>query len=236
MASDPEHAWLQTAANDLNNLLQVISESSSVLEPMCESNPEGMRYFAFLRTSLDRAKNVTSQMAARLGGHQHHVADSAASAAPSAALPQAARHSTVAIENPAGTKELILIIDDEALIVAIAKRMLTDAGYRVVASTEPFQALEIFKQLKDEVDLVILDFTLPIMDGSEVFDALREIKPKVAVMLSSGFAEQDKVRAMLSQGLRGFLPKPYTQEKLLSQVRSTLDAIRGVTSMTRRNT
>jgi DNA-binding NarL/FixJ family response regulator len=72
------------------------------------------------------------------------------------------------------------------------------------------------------------------MDGSEVFDALREIKPQVAVMLSSGFAEQEKVRAMLSQGLRGFLPKPYTQEKLLSQVRSTLDAIRGASSMTRR--
>ena len=155
-------------------------------------------------------------------------------AAPVHAAPQAARHSTVAIDNPAGTKELILIIDDEALIVAIAKRMLTDAGYRVVTSSEPFQALEIFKQLKDEVDLVILDFTLPIMDGSEVFDALREIKPQVAVMLSSGFAEQEKVRAMLSQGLRGFLPKPYTQEKLLSQVRSTLDAIRGASSMTRR--
>jgi CheY-like chemotaxis protein len=234
MASDSENAWLQTAANDLNNLLQVISESSGVLEPMCESSPEGMRYFAFLRTSLDRAKSVTAQMAARLGGHLHHLSETVIAAAPAHAAPQAARHSTVAIDNPAGTKELILIIDDEALIVAIAKRMLTDAGYRVVTSSEPFQALEIFKQLKDEVDLVILDFTLPIMDGSEVFDALREIKPQVAVMLSSGFAEQEKVRAMLSQGLRGFLPKPYTQEKLLSQVRSTLDAIRGASSMTRR--
>ena len=173
-------------------------------------------------------------MATRLGGHVHHFSETVIAAAPAHAAPQAARHSTVAIDNPAGTKELILIIDDEALIVAIAKRMLTDAGYRVVTSSEPFQALEIFKQLKDEVDLVILDFTLPIMDGSEVFDALREIKPQVAVMLSSGFAEQEKVRAMLSQGLRGFLPKPYTQEKLLSQVRSTLDAIRGASSMTRR--
>jgi CheY-like chemotaxis protein len=173
-------------------------------------------------------------MATRLSGHLHHLSETVIAAAPAHAAPQAARHSTVAIDNPAGTKELILIIDDEALIVAIAKRMLTDAGYRVVTSSEPFQALEIFKQLKDEVDLVILDFTLPIMDGSEVFDALREIKPQVAVMLSSGFAEQEKVRAMLSQGLRGFLPKPYTQEKLLSQVRSTLDAIRGASSMTRR--
>ncbi len=231
MPANSDNQWLQTAANDLNNLLQVISESSSVLEPMCGSSPEGMRYFAFLRTSLDRAKNVTSQLAARLGGLQHQTPEPAS---PTPAAPSGPRQSTVAIDNPAGTKELIFIIDDEPLIVAIAKRMLTDAGYRVVTSSEPFQALEIFKQLKDQVDLVILDFTLPIMDGSEVFDALREIKPKVAVMLSSGFAEQDKVRAMLSQGLRGFLPKPYTQEKLLSQVRSTLDSIRGLGTGERR--
>ena len=230
MSAELDNHWLQTAANDLNNLLQVISESSKALEPICESSPEGMRYFAFLRTSVDRAKLVTAQLAARLGGQQMSAADSKSDAI------AAPRRSAVPIDNPAGTRELILIIDDEALIVTLAKRMLTDAGYRVVTSAEPFQALEIFKQLKDEVDLVILDFTLPIMDGSEVFDALRKITPNVAVMLSSGFAEQDKVRAMLSQGLRGFLPKPYTQEKLLSQVRSTLDAIRSVKGMERRAT
>ena len=220
MPAEPDNQWLHTAANDLNNLLQVISESSKALEPLCDSSPEGMRYFTFLRTSLDRAKNVTAQLAARLGGQPMQAME------PRIEVAASQKRSSVAIDNPAGTKELILIIDDEALIVALAKRMLTDAGYRVVASTEPFQALEIFKQLKDEVDLVILDFTLPIMDGSEVFDALREIKQNVAVMLSSGFAEQEKVRGMLAQGLRGFLPKPYTQEKLLTQVRSTLDAIR----------
>jgi len=161
-----------------------------------------------------RANSCQGWEARRLPRHQ---------CPPSRLLP---RPTTFAIDNPGGAKELILIIDDEALIVTLAKRMLTDAGYRVVTSAEPFQALEVFKQLGEQVDLVILDFTLPIMDGSEVFAALRKIKPSVAVMLSSGFAEQDKVRAMLSQGLRGFLPKPYTQEKLLAQVRSTLDAIR----------
>ena len=228
MSAEPDNQWLHTAANDLNNLLQVIGESSKALEPICESSPEGMRYFAFLRTSVDRAKQVTAQLAARLGGQ-------AAPAVPAKSdADTQPKRSSVAIDNPSGTKELILIIDDEALIVTLAKRMLTTAGYRVVTSAEPFQALEIFKQLKDEVDLVILDFTLPIMDGSEVFDALRKIRPSVAVMLSSGFAEQEKVRAMLSQGLRGFLPKPYTQEKLLAQVRSTLDAIRSAKAGERR--
>ena len=221
MSTEPDNQWLQTTANDLNNLLQVISESSKVIEPMCDSRPEGKRYFAFLQTSLDRAKRVTADLAARLGGQAVPQADLRNDAVSSAAPP------AVAIANPTGTKELILIIDDEELIVTLAKRMLTDAGYRVVAAMEPFLALEIFKQLKDQVDLVILDYTLPIMDGFEVFTALRAIRQNVAVMLSSGFAEQEKVRAMLAQGLRGFLPKPYTREKLLAQVHSTLAAING---------
>jgi CheY-like chemotaxis protein len=226
MAAPQDNHWLESTVNELNNLLQVISESSRALEPICEASPEGTRYFAFLRNGLDRAKQATGQLVTRLGG-QTAPPPAEPKPAPATAAP---RRPPVAIENPDGTKELILIIDDEALIVALAKRMLTDAGYRVVTSPEPFQALEVFKQLKDQVDLVILDFTLPIMDGSEVFDELRKLRPDVAVMLSSGFAEQEKVRAMLTQGLRGFLPKPYTQEKLLLQVRSTLDAIRTVKS------
>ncbi|MEO6787756.1 MAG: response regulator [Chthoniobacteraceae bacterium] len=218
--AEPDMPWLQTTANDLNNLLQVIGESSKALEPMCSSHPESTRYFGFLKTSLERARQVTEQLASRIGGEA--VQKAAPHAVPAAPETPAA----VSADSPAQPKGLILIIDDEELLVTLVKQMLTDAGYRVVASLEPFLALEVFKQLRDQVDLVILDFTLPIMDGSEVFTALRGIKPDVAVMLSSGFTEHEKIRAMLSQGLCGFLPKPYTREKLLSQVNSTLAAIR----------
>ena len=223
MAAEQDNHWLQATVNDLNNLLQVIAESSNALEPICQGSPEGLRYFAFLRSGLDRAKQVTGELVGKLGGHT-----AVPQADPKPVRAEVPKQTSVNIENPDGIRELILIIDDEALIVTLAKRMLTDAGYRVVTASEPFHALEIFKQLHEQVDLVILDFTLPIMDGSEVFEELRKIRANVAVMLSSGFAEQEKVRAMLAQGLRGFLPKPYTQEKLLLQVRSTLDAIRTV--------
>ena len=104
--------------------------------------------------------------------------------------------------------------------------MLAQQGYRIVSAYDPFRALKIFEELKSEIGLVILDFTLPIMDGDEVFDELRKINSDVVVMLSSGFTEQEKVRAMLAKGLRGFLPKPYNEEKLLIQVRLVLDSIR----------
>ena len=156
----------------------------------------------------------------RLGG----IADLNASAMLQSVSPQ--QDSEVEIQNPEGERELILIIDDEEMVCMLASEMLTKEGYRVAAVFDPFHALKVFRQLKDEIALVILDFTLPIVDGSEVFEELRKIKPGIAVMLSSGFAEQDKVRTMLAKGLRGFLPKPYSEERLLSYVRTTLDTIR----------
>ena len=74
--------------------------------------------------------------------------------------------------------------------------------------------------------MVILDFTMPIMDGADVFNELLLMNPRVPVVLSSGFTEQDRLRGMLAKGLRGFIPKPYTSDKLLAEVRTTLDALR----------
>ncbi|HXX41577.1 MAG TPA: response regulator, partial [Chthoniobacterales bacterium] len=66
----------------------------------------------------------------------------------------------------------------------------------------------------------------PVMDGDAVFDELRAINPNINVVLSSGFAEPSKIGAMLARGLRGFVPKPHTRDKLLEQVRSVLEAQR----------
>ena len=126
--------------------------------------------------------------------------------------------------NPKGNRELILLVDDETEISELASTMLTEEGYRVILARDGFEALKIYQQIEKQIGLVILDFFLPVMDGDAVFDELRALNPDVAVVLSSGFAEQSKLGNMLAQGLKGFIPKPYTREKLLEQVRSTLDA------------
>lgn len=130
----------------------------------------------------------------------------------------------IPILNPNGARELILLVDDEPEILDLASIMLTDEGYRAILAKDGFEALGIYKRLGKQIDLVILDFFLPVMDGDAVFDELRALNPRINVVLSSGFAEQTKLGAMLAQGLRGFIPKPYTAEKLLAQVRSALDA------------
>ena len=132
----------------------------------------------------------------------------------------------IPVLNPKGNRELILLVDDEIEIAELAAAMLTDEGYRVILARDGFEALKVYQQIGKLIGLVILDFFLPVMDGDAVFDELRTLNPEVVVVLSSGFAEQSKLGNMLAQGLKGFIPKPYTSEKLLEQVRSTIDGAR----------
>ena len=132
----------------------------------------------------------------------------------------------VRIKNPHGSREYLLLIEDEPDVADLASEMLAEEGYRVVIAHDGFEALKIYERMGKQIGLVILDYFLPVIDGDAVFEELRSINPKVNVVLSSGFAEQTKIASMLAQGLRGFIPKPYSREKLLEQVRSTLEAAR----------
>ena len=132
----------------------------------------------------------------------------------------------VRIKNANGPREYILLIEDEPDVADLASEMLAEEGYRVVIAHDGFEALKIYEKMGKQIGLVILDYFLPVIDGDAVFEELRSINPKVSVVLSSGFAEQTKIASMLAQGLRGFIPKPYSRDKLLEQVRSTLEAAR----------
>jgi len=132
----------------------------------------------------------------------------------------------VRVKNPQGEREYLLLIEDEPDVADLASEMLAEEGYRVVIAHDGFEALKIYERMGKQIGLVILDYFLPVIDGDAVFDELRALNPKINVVLSSGFAEQTKIAPMLAQGLRGFIPKPYSREKLLEQVNSTLEAAR----------
>jgi CheY-like chemotaxis protein len=247
MPSNEELQWVKSTANELNNLLQVITESSQFLQRFTGGNPEAARYYDMMRSALDRAAQLSKTMLeksmtpatapAPIKVHPFPSPGTFGNTPPGSYPSEPERQPVynpsdspaidVKIANPQGQRELILIVDDEDFVTLLAQRVLTDEGYRVVTARDGFQALDIYKKLQNEVQLVILDFTMPIMDGAEVFNELRMINPQVPVVLSSGFTEQDKLKWMLAKGLRGFIPKPYTQQKLLLQVRSTIDAIKG---------
>ena len=239
MPSSEELQWVKSTANELNNLLQVITESSQFLQRFTGGNPEAARYYDMMRSALDRAAQLSKTMLERsthsserqlkthpFPGPGSFGPEPVQDRQPTYSHAEAPNNLEVRISNAQGPRELILIVDDEDFVTLLAQRVLTDEGYRVATARDGFQALDIYKKLQNQIELVILDFTMPIMDGAEVFNELRMINPQVPVVLSSGFTEQDKLKWMLAKGLRGFIPKPYTQQKLLLQVRSTLDAMK----------
>lgn len=235
MPESTDAVWVKATANELNNLLQVISESSQVLATICADTPDSEKYFAILRNGVERATRVTQMMVDRVGGYRTEGASPSPPPAPPVSKPTVPTlTSDVKIFNPTGPRELVMIVDDEDFVTLLAQRVLTDEGYRVITARDGFQAIDTYRKLKDQIALTILDFTMPVMDGADVFEELLEINPTVPVVLSSGFAEQERLRSMLSRGLRGFIPKPYTQQKLLTQIRSVLDTLNAERSGERR--
>ena len=83
--------------------------------------------------------------------------------------------------------------------------------------------MEAFRELHNEIVLVILDLTMPYMDGEETFRELRRIDPKVRVIMSSGYTESEIIPRFAGKRLSGFLQKPYTLDTLTQRLRDVLD-------------
>jgi len=118
----------------------------------------------------------------------------------------------------------ILVVDDEETIREMATMILEDAGINsVLTANDGVEALDIYKREGDNIDLVLLDLTMPHMDGEETFRQLRSINPDVKIILSSGYSESDIKDRFAGKGLRGFLQKPYLPEMLQQAVQRVFE-------------
>jgi len=118
--------------------------------------------------------------------------------------------------------ETILLVDDEQVIIDVARDMLEILGYQVIVSQSGQDAIDIFTQQKDEIDLVILDMVMPGMGGGAAFDALRAINPAVKIILSSGYSVDGVARTILDRGCNGFIQKPFLLAELSRKIREIL--------------
>ncbi len=119
--------------------------------------------------------------------------------------------------------ETILVADDEEVILEVSTEMLASLGYRVYAAGSGQEAIAVFREKIDEIDLVILDMIMPGMSGAETFDRLREIKPSIKVLLSSGYSINGEAKTIMERGCNGFLQKPFHLEHLSGKIREMLD-------------
>ncbi|MEN6373515.1 MAG: response regulator [Smithella sp.] len=120
--------------------------------------------------------------------------------------------------------ETILLIDDEESIIDICEEFLETLGYNVFKADNGNNALQIFTENKDIIDLVILDMIMPGLSGDETFDKLKLIKPKVKVMLSSGYLTCDQAKKIMEKGCDAFIQKPFRLEEFTQKIREVLDS------------
>jgi len=116
---------------------------------------------------------------------------------------------TPELHQPIRGNATILLVDDEEMIRSVGEKMLEAIGYTVVTAGSGREACEIYRQDPHRFHAVILDMIMPDMDGGAVFTALKAINPAVRVMLSSGYALNDKAQGIMAQGCAGFLQKPF---------------------------
>jgi DNA-binding NtrC family response regulator len=123
---------------------------------------------------------------------------------------------------PIPKKGVVLVIDDEAAVREAVNDILSDLGLEVIAAPNGESGLALFQERREEIELVLLDLSMPGLSGEDTFRALREIAPNIRVILSSGYNEAEATRRFVGKGLAGFLQKPYDINALISKVQHYL--------------
>jgi len=120
--------------------------------------------------------------------------------------------------------ERILLIDDEAMVLELAAKLLQKLGYAVVTAPDGKKALEIVDNADIPLDLIILDMIMPNMGGGQVFDVVKKIRPEIRVLLSSGYSIDGEAQSIMARGCNGFIQKPFSLKELSKKVREVLES------------
>ncbi len=119
-----------------------------------------------------------------------------------------------------GGGKRVLLVDDEPAIREAVMYTLQDSGYQVFTAEDGTDALALYHQRRDEIDIVLTDISMGQMDGVTLTRALKKLNPAVRVIVSSGHFQKENVTILESLGVRTFLDKPYTADKLLRSLQA----------------
>ena len=205
------------ATSELNNLLQIISGTSAEIGNLWEGTEGSDQYLSMLRSSIQRAESVAAQLAEQAGGTDKKVV----------MHPELASFmKPKTISEMPRVKPTILVVDDEGMALVLLKRLLSEAGYQVVTAQSGFEALDLFRRQPHGFQLVLLDLTMPFMDGEETFQRLREIRTDIPVVLCTGFIQRHRLDRLMSAGIAGFLRKPLAPDEIVDHVRQILAGLK----------
>ena len=120
-------------------------------------------------------------------------------------------------------EEAILLVDDEEMIIDVTARMLQGLGYKILTAGSGEEAIEIYRENMNVIDLVILDMIMPGLGGGETYDMLRDINPDVRAILSSGYSMSGQAAKILKRGCNSFIQKPFSMKALSMKIREVMD-------------
>lgn len=123
-----------------------------------------------------------------------------------------------------GGRGTILFVDDEETILDLGRQMLGALGYNVLLAGSGKEAMRVYREHQEEIDLVILDMIMPHMGGGETFDHMRNINRRVKVLLSSGYSLDGQAQEILNRGCDGFIQKPFDLKTLSGMLSDVLAA------------
>ncbi len=235
MLSAQDVEWLQVALKEIDGLLRGMTDFRPYNDLVNRDDPRLQMLLEQVVTTVRDARTLSSKALTRLDDARQASLEEtrlAAEAATRPPVPMVAptvptfrpptQMEQITMANPTGMRELVLVADHDAASLHEIEAMLTDEDYRVLSIRDAFEAISIYARLWAAIDLVVLDFSMPMMSGELIFDELQAINPNVAVVISSGFTHPEKLSQMLARGLSGFLPKPYNGEKLIPQIKQVL--------------
>ncbi|MDO8444936.1 MAG: response regulator [Deltaproteobacteria bacterium] len=142
-------------------------------------------------------------------------------------LPKSDRHPEIHPKAQKGVKDLkrsgtILLIDDEEEIASVTKMMLEFNGFSVLTAMDGQKGVELFSKHVDKINLVLMDLTMPNMNGEEAFREMKQIRNDVRVILVSGHNEEEIKNRFYGEGFAGFFYKPYGMPDLMDKIQEAL--------------
>jgi len=221
-------------AHELNNLLTVIRMNADLIDTAL-----GDAKAAEIRTAADRAESITKNLllSSRRVLPQFTGLDRGTSSVPLPGSPLKESEAETAERESAETnsrkvrrlkhgaptgRETILLVDDEKSLRKLGKRVLTEAGYRVLEASDGAMALRVAAEQVGEIDLVLTDVEMPNLGGRGMVDELHELSPGLRVLFMSGYTDNEILRHGIRKSESDFLQKPFTADSLRSAVRAAL--------------
>ena len=135
---------------------------------------------------------------------------------------RAAKEEQISEEEKLAGEGLVLVVDDEEGVRDICESILHKYGYSVITAADGVQGLNAYRENRDEIAAVVLDLTMPRMDGSAVLREIRKEDKRVPVLLSSGYVRKDATKGLSKAGYQGFIQKPYSPMTLVRELKNIL--------------